>query len=141
MPVSVFLCSGRAGIKAGAIMSSDLRVGTTPVFSVPGRSAGAPAALRLPGTGHDSAAGDTGMVHAAAATDDVLSRAARRVADSLGSGNGFSFNVDRQTGMTIVRVINKATGELVRQIPTEEIVHIAQLLKQEEHQPVLDVRV
>ena len=122
-------------------MSSELRVGGTAVFSLPGRSAGAPAALRLPGAGHDSAASDVRMTHASAATDDVLSRAARRVADSLGSGNGFSFNVDRQTGLTIVRVINRATGELVRQIPTEEIVHIAQLLKQEEHLPVLDVRV
>jgi flagellar protein FlaG len=122
-------------------MSSDLRVSGTAVFSIPGRSAGAPAALRLPGTGHDSAVSDAGMAHAAATSDDVLSRAARRVADALGSGNGFNFTFDRQTGMTIVRVINKATGELVRQIPTEEIVHIAQLLKQEEHQPVLDVRV
>ena len=122
-------------------MSSDLRVGATAAIPVPGRSAGAPVALRLPGTGHDSAASDAGMVHASVATDDALSRAARRVADSLGSGNGFSFNFDRQTGMTIVRVINKATGELVRQIPTEEVVRIAQLLRQEEHPPVLDVRV
>ncbi|MGB8693960.1 MAG: flagellar protein FlaG [Steroidobacteraceae bacterium] len=120
-------------------MSSELRIGAAPVFAAPGRSAGAPAALRLPGTGHDNAAGDAGMAHASAATDDVLSRAARRVADALGSGNGFSFNFDRQTGMTIVRVINKATGELVRQIPTEEVVRIAQLLRQEEHSPVLDV--
>ena len=121
-------------------MSSEFRVGATAAFSVPGKSAGAPVALRLPGTGQDNAASDASMTHASAVTDDVLSRAARRVADSLGSGNSFSFNVDRQTGMTIVRVINRATGELVRQIPTEEIVHIAQLLKQEEHQPVLDAR-
>jgi flagellar protein FlaG len=121
-------------------MSSELRVDTTPAFSVPGRSAGAPAALRLPGTGHDSASSDAAVAHASAATDDVLGRAARRVADALGSGNGFSFNFDRQTGMTIVRVINKATGELVRQIPTEEVVRIAQLLRQEEHPLVLDVR-
>jgi flagellar protein FlaG len=121
-------------------MSSDLRVGAAGTLLVPGRSAGAPAALRLPGTGRDSATSDAGMAHASAATDDVLRLAARRVADSLGSGNGFSFNFDRQTGMTIVRVINKATGELVRQIPTEEVVRIAQLLSQEEHPPVLDVR-
>ncbi len=122
-------------------MSSEFRVGATAAFSVPGKSVVAPAALRLPGTGHDNAASDASMTHAPVATDDVLSRAARRVADSLGSGNSFSFNVDRQTGMTIVRVINRATGELVRQIPTEEIVHVAQLLQQDEHQPVLDVRV
>ncbi len=93
---------------------------------------GATQPLRLPGTGPDTTA---------TAAPDVLARAAKRVADSLGSGNSFSFAVDNQTGITIVKIINKATGELVRQIPTEEVVHIAQLLQQDEHRPVLDVRV
>ena len=95
--------------------------------------------LRLPGTGSDAAAGDA-VQRPAAAARDVLNRAAQRVADALGSGNSFRFAVDHQTGIMIVRVINRATGELVRQIPTEEVVHIAQLLQQDEHQPVLDVR-
>jgi flagellar protein FlaG len=96
---------------------------------------------RLPGTGREAAAVGGAARQAAAAATDLLSRAAQRVADSLGSGNSFSFMVDGQTGMTIVKVINRSTGELVRQIPSEEIVHIAQLLQQDEHQPVLDVRV
>jgi flagellar protein FlaG len=41
------------------------------------------------------------------------------------------FQLDQQTGMTIVHVYNKATGEVVRQIPTEEIVRIAQFLQQD----------
>jgi flagellar protein FlaG len=97
--------------------------------------------LRLPGTTHESAPTDNSLPHPAAAAPDVFGRAAQRVADSLGRGNSFNFSVDTKTGMTIVKVINRATGELVRQIPTEEIVHIAQLLQQEEHHPVLDVRV
>ncbi len=97
--------------------------------------------LRLPGTTRESAPADQSLPHAAAAAPDVFGRAAQRVADSLGSGNSFNFSVDTKTGMTIVKVINKATGELVRQIPSEEIVHIAQLLQQEEHHPVFDIRV
>jgi uncharacterized FlaG/YvyC family protein len=42
--------------------------------------------------------------------------------------------------MTIVKVFNSQTGELVRQIPTEEVVRIAQLMRQEESQKqLLDV--
>jgi flagellar protein FlaG len=104
-----------------------------------GRSAAPP--LHLPGTGRDTAAAGGAVPHAAAAAPDVLSRAAQRVAESLGSGNSFSFTVDNQTGITIVRVINKATGELVRQIPTEEVVRVAQLLQQDERHRVLDIRV
>jgi flagellar protein FlaG len=122
-------------------MSSELPLGvltTTPAVSAPVRAVSAP--LALPGTGRD----DAGSIPAApqpAVNRDVLAQAAQRVADSLGSGNSFSFAVDNQTGITIVRVINKATGELVRQIPTEEVVRVAQLLQQDEHQKVLDVRV
>jgi flagellar protein FlaG len=36
------------------------------------------------------------------------------------------FSVDQTTGMTIVKIVNKSTGEMVRQIPTEEVIRIAQ---------------
>lgn len=39
-------------------------------------------------------------------------------------------HVDRATGLTIVQIYNRSSGELVRQIPTEEVVRIAQFLKQ-----------
>lgn len=38
--------------------------------------------------------------------------------------------VDRATGLTIVQIYNRGSGELVRQIPSEEVVRIAQFLKQ-----------
>lgn len=81
-------------------------------------------------------------VQRAPAAADVLQQAAQRVVDALqGGGNRFDFSLDKQTGLTIVKVFNRATGELVRQIPSEEIVHLAQLLQQDEQQGVLDVRV
>jgi flagellar protein FlaG len=38
------------------------------------------------------------------------------------------FVLDKNTGLTIVRIVNRTSGELVRQIPTEEVVRIAQYL-------------
>jgi flagellar protein FlaG len=114
-------------------MSNDLPLAPLTAVAAPTATARvATPPLPLPGTGRD---------HAAAINQDVLARAAQHVADSLGSGNGFSFTVDNQTGITIVKVINRATGELVRQIPTEEVVRVAQLLQQDQQQKVLDVRV
>jgi flagellar protein FlaG len=38
------------------------------------------------------------------------------------------FVYDKSTGLTIVQIVNRTSGELVRQIPTEEVVRIAQYL-------------
>ena len=122
-------------------MSNELPIAPlTPVVSPTATARVATTPLPLPGTGPDHA-GSGNSSPQPAVNHDVLARAAQHVADSLGSGNSFSFTVDNQTGITIVKVINKATGELVRQIPTEEVVRVAQLLQQDEHQKVLDVRV
>ena len=39
-----------------------------------------------------------------------------------------------------MRIFNKSTGELVRQIPSEEAVHVAQLLRQDEQHLLLDLQ-
>jgi len=39
--------------------------------------------------------------------------------------SNLSFSVDENTGKTIVRVVRSSTGELVRQIPSEEALAIA----------------
>lgn len=120
-------------------MYSDLQLGPLAPVSAPAPAMrAANLALPLPGTGRDSPG--PGTLPAQPAGQDVLARAAQRVADSMGSGNSFSFSVDTQTGITVVRVFNRSTGELVRQIPTEEVVRVAQLLQQDEHHKVLDVR-
>lgn len=50
------------------------------------------------------------------------------------------FSIDEATGMTIVRIYNSATGELVRQIPSAEIVHIAEVLRQEAGRSTLSLK-
>src|SRR5258706_15586605 len=43
--------------------------------------------------------------------------------------NSVRFQVDPQSGMTIVHIYNEASGELVQQIPNEVVVRIAQYLR------------
>jgi flagellar protein FlaG len=76
------------------------------------------------------------------AAPDILQRAAQRVVAALANGGvSFDFTIDKQSGLTIVRIFNKGTGELVRQIPSEEAVHVAQLLRQDEQRLLLDLKV
>ena len=113
-------------------MSNDVRFDTVLGFHAPAQGATLAPAASAPAP----------VVSHAASGTDVLARAAQRVVDAMQQGgNGFRFSFDKQSGMTIVRVINRATGELVRQIPSEEIVHIAQLLRQDEQGRLLNVKV
>ena len=41
------------------------------------------------------------------------------------SGVSLDFSIDESIGRSIVKVINKDTGELVRQIPSEAVVRVA----------------
>lgn len=52
--------------------------------------------------------------------------AANRSARSLGSS--VQFNLDAQSGKVIVRVVEKETGQLIRQIPSEEMLELRRAL-------------
>ena len=115
-------------------MSSDIStISTTGTNPTPlGAAAGQPAPAALPGSRPDPQP----------AAADVLQRAAQRVVAAMEDGGvSFDFTLDKQSGLTIVRIFNKATGELVRQIPSEEAVHVAQLLRQDEQRSLLDLKV
>lgn len=43
-----------------------------------------------------------------------------------------NFQVDEESGLTVIRVFDKQSDELIRQIPSEEVVSLAQKLNQEE---------
>ncbi len=67
--------------------------------------------------------------------------AARQLQEFLRqNGHNMEFSVDQATGVTIVRIYNSASGELVRQIPSEEIVRIAALLRADGARDSLSVR-
>ncbi len=115
-------------------MSSDIStVSSTGTSPAPFGAAAAHAApAPLPGSRHEPQP----------AAPDILQRAAQRVVAAMENGGvSFDFTIDKQSGLTIVRIFNKGTGELVRQIPSEEAVHVAQLLRQDEQRWLLDLKV
>jgi len=47
-------------------------------------------------------------------------------AEMFGQENELTFKIDRAAGIAVVRIVNKKTGALVQQIPTEEVLRMAE---------------
>ena len=59
-------------------------------------------------------------------TREVVANAAADLQQFVQSmGRNLSFSVDESTGYHVVRVVNPNTGELVRQLPSEELLKIS----------------
>jgi flagellar protein FlaG len=50
--------------------------------------------------------------------------------NTLGENNELTYVLDRASGRTLTRVIDRKTQEVVLQIPTESVLRLAQQLKQ-----------
>lgn len=73
----------------------------------------------------------SGVNEASQPTREVVAKAAQQIQSFVQSmGRNLSFSVDSTTGYHIVRVTNPETGEVVRQLPTEELIRIAQSFEQ-----------
>ena len=46
-----------------------------------------------------------------------------------GDGNELRLALDRETKRPVVRIVNRETGELIQQFPTEEVIRLAQRLQ------------
>ena len=58
-----------------------------------------------------------------------LDQAVKAVSDFVNaSNNSLEFSVDKETGLDVVKVVDGITKELIRQIPSEEMVAIAKAL-------------
>ncbi len=63
------------------------------------------------------------------ATPAQVAQAVREVNASLESRSvGLQFEMDEDTDRIIVKVVDRESGEVIRQIPTEEVVRIAKVL-------------
>lgn len=61
---------------------------------------------------------------------DAMKAAAAQIDSYLRStGRALQFTVDDATGMTVVTVKDSATGETIRQIPSEEAMRLAEALR------------
>jgi flagellar protein FlaG len=68
---------------------------------------------------------------AAQPTQEVVAKTAQQLESFVSSmGRDLSFSVDSTTGYHVVRVTNPQTGEVVRQLPSEELLKIAESMGQ-----------
>lgn len=59
-----------------------------------------------------------------------ISEAVNRINDVVRSvQRDLSFNLDEDSGRTVIRVVNSESGELIRQIPSEQVLAIANHLR------------
>ena len=92
----------------------------TPMPVWTGRPMPAPASEKVPPGGNDSPPVQVPDQHAdIEKSRAALERLARQVRREL------EFRVDDESGRTIITVRNKETGEVVRQIPAEEVLAMA----------------
>jgi len=62
---------------------------------------------------------------------DVVENAAQELQKFVeSSGRTLSFSVDQNSGYQIVRVVDESTGELIRQLPSEELIRLAKNMKE-----------
>ena len=68
---------------------------------------------------------------AAQPSQEAVVKTAQQLESFVASmGRDLSFSVDSTTGYHVVRVTNPQTGEVVRQLPSEELLKIAQTMEQ-----------
>ena len=59
-------------------------------------------------------------------TREAVAKAAADLQQFVQSmGRNLNFSIDETTGYHVVKVVNPSTGELVRQLPSEELLKIA----------------
>jgi flagellar protein FlaG len=71
------------------------------------------------------------VVRASKPTQEVVAQAAQQLENFVSSmGRNLSFSVDQTTGFHVVTVVNPNTGEVIRQLPSKELLDIAQTMSQ-----------
>lgn len=60
---------------------------------------------------------------------DALDRAVEKInASLLDHSVGVRFEIDGETHQVVVKVVDRSSGELIRQMPSEEVLRIAKLM-------------
>jgi len=68
----------------------------------------------------------SGVLEASQPSREVVAKAAEQLQSFVQSmGRNLSFSVDEVSGYNVVRVVNPETGELIRQLPSEELLKIS----------------
>ncbi len=73
-----------------------------------------------------SKAGDNAEVEAAVIDPDALENAVQRIEKSAQNlQRSLQFSIDERSGRTVITVLDKASGDVIRQIPEEEVLRLA----------------
>lgn len=84
-------------------------------------------------TSRPAGAPEQGGAVPTAAPAGAIVQAAQKVRDFLQiTRRDLEFSIDKDSGQTVIRVLDAATGELVRQIPPDEVLAIASRLDRSE---------
>ena len=68
----------------------------------------------------------SGVIEASQPSREVVAKAAEQLQSFVQSmGRNLSFSVDEVSGYNVVRVVNPDTGELIRQLPSDELLKIS----------------
>ncbi len=82
-----------------------------------------------PGKGASADGKSLPAARAAAAAQD-LERALRTLNESMAAAQrNLSFRVDKGSGRTVITVVDASTHEVIRQIPSEEVLAVSQALE------------
>jgi uncharacterized FlaG/YvyC family protein len=79
-------------------------------------------------TSHASASTQPAEVKPPAQDQKALIQAVKAVnaAEAFGPENEFTFIIDRAAQIAVVRVVNKKTGAVIQQIPTQQVLKLAE---------------
>lgn len=79
--------------------------------------------------GQNSPAGP-GAAQAAKNRELVKAIQAINAKEVFGPGSELRFSVDRDTGRPLIRIVDRATNEVLNQIPPENIIRLAEVLNE-----------
>jgi len=64
-------------------------------------------------------------------TKEAIAKAAEDIQNFVNDmGRNLSFSIDESTGYNVVKVVNPETNELIRQLPSEELLKIARNMRE-----------
>lgn len=108
-------------------MANDISAGTLGGVVVPARANPAANVQNIPAAGSAEPKRALRQVEKPSALDEVVSGLNEMVQNLH---RNLHFSVDNESGETIIKVVDSETEEVVRQIPSEEIVRLRQHLKE-----------
>ncbi len=90
----------------------------------------AQAAPAAPGTDASKSPENAGIEQAAKNREIVKAIHAINAKEAFGPGSELRFAVDRDTGRPLIRIVDRATNEVLNQIPPEDVLRLAEVLGQ-----------